>query len=110
MDLGIKGRKALLTGASRGLGKACALALAHEGVDVTIVGRTRETLDKTVAELAATGVKATGVATDISSPSGRAAALAACPEPDILLNNAEGACPAIFVNGRATTGSARSIP
>ena len=47
MDLGIRGRQALLSGASRGLGKACALALAQEGVDVTIVARTRETLEKT---------------------------------------------------------------
>jgi 3-oxoacyl-[acyl-carrier protein] reductase len=96
MELGIKGRKALLTGASRGLGKACALALAREGVDVTIVGRTRETLDRTVAELAATGVAAAGVVGDISTPTGRAAALAACPEPDILLNNAEGRLPGDF--------------
>ena len=52
MDLGIRGRKALLSGASRGLGKACALALAHEGVDVTIVARTRESLERTGAEIA----------------------------------------------------------
>ena len=47
MDLGIRGRKALLTGASRGLGKACAMALAQEGVDITILARTRETLEAT---------------------------------------------------------------
>ena len=47
MDLGIRGRKALLSGASRGLGKACALALAREGVDVTIVARTRDALERT---------------------------------------------------------------
>ena len=58
MDLGIRGRKALLSGASRGLGKACALALAHEGVDVTIVARTRDVVEKTGAEIAqATGVR-----------------------------------------------------
>ena len=51
MDLGIRGRKALLVGASRGLGKACALALAREGVDVTIVARKREPLEATVAEI-----------------------------------------------------------
>ena len=46
MDLGIRGRKALLFGASRGLGKACALALAQEGVDLTIVARKRDVLEK----------------------------------------------------------------
>jgi 3-oxoacyl-[acyl-carrier protein] reductase len=97
MDLGIRGRKALLVGASRGLGKACALALAHEGVDVTIVARTRETLERSAAEIAgATGVKVTPVAGDITSKEGRAAAIAACPEPDILLNNADGPAPGDF--------------
>jgi 3-oxoacyl-[acyl-carrier protein] reductase len=96
VDLGIAGRKALMIGASRGLGKACALALAREGVAVTIVARTRESLERTVAEIAATGARASGVAADISTPAGRAAALAACPEPDILLNNAEGRLPGDF--------------
>ncbi len=97
MDLGIRGRKALLSGASRGLGKACALALAHEGVDVTIVARTRDVLEKTGAEIAqATGVKVTTVAGDITTAQGRSAALAACPQPDILLNNADGPLPGDF--------------
>ena len=97
MDLGIRGKKALLSGASRGLGKACALALAHEGVDVTIVARTRDVLEKTGAEIAqATGVKVTTVAGDITTPQGRSAALAACPQPDILLNNADGPLPGDF--------------
>jgi 3-oxoacyl-[acyl-carrier protein] reductase len=97
MDLGIRGRKALLSGASRGLGRACALALAQEGVDVTIVARTRDVLEKTGTEIAAaTGVKVTTVAGDITSKEGRAAALAACPAPDILLNNADGPLPGDF--------------
>ena len=97
MDLGIRGRRALLTGASRGLGKACALALAREGVEVTIVARTRATLDHAVAEIIATTAgKAHGVAADIATPQGRAAALAACCEPDILLNNADGRPPGDF--------------
>ena len=63
MDLGIRGRKALLTGASRGLGRACAFALAQEGVDVTIVARRREALEKTAAEIrAASGVEVATVA------------------------------------------------
>jgi len=97
MDLGIRGKKALLSGASRGLGKACAFALAHEGVDVTIVARTRDVLEKTGAEIAAaTGVTVKTVAGDITTPAGRSAALAACPEPDILLNNADGPLPGDF--------------
>ena len=97
MDLGIRGKKALLSGASRGLGRACAFALAQEGVDVTIVARTRDALDKTGAEIAAaTGVKVTTVAGDITTKAGRSAAVAACPEPDILLNNADGPLPGDF--------------
>ena len=97
MDLGIRGRTALLSGASRGLGKACAFALAREGVDVTIVARRRDVLEQTGAEIAAaTGVEVTVVAGDITTKEGRSAALAACPEPDILLNNADGPLPGDF--------------
>jgi 3-oxoacyl-[acyl-carrier protein] reductase len=97
VDLGIRGRKALLSGASRGLGKACALALAHEGVDITIVARTRDVLEKAGAEIAqATGVKVTTVVGDITTQQGRSAAVAACPQPDILLNNADGPLPGDF--------------
>src|SRR6516164_3463098 len=97
MDLGIRGRKALLSGASRGLGRACAFALAREGADVTIVARRRDVLEKTGAEIAAaTGVKVTTVAADITTGAGRSAALAACPQPDILLNNADGPAPGDF--------------
>src|ERR1700730_392490 len=95
--MGIRGRKALLSGASRGLGKACAFALAGEGVDVTIVARTREPLEQAGAEIAAaTGAKVQTVAGDITTAAGRSAALAACPEPDILLNNADGPLPGDF--------------
>src|SRR6059036_2763970 len=80
VDLGIRGRRALLSGASRGLGRACAFALAQEGVELTIVARRRDALEKTAAEIsAATGAKVVPVAGDITSPPGRAAALAACP-------------------------------
>jgi 3-oxoacyl-[acyl-carrier protein] reductase len=97
MDLDIRGRKALLSGASRGLGKACAMALAHEGVDITIVARTRDVLENACAEIrTATGAAVTPVVGDITTPQGRAAALAACPEPDILLNNADGPMPGNF--------------
>ena len=96
MDLGIRGRKALLSGSSRGLGKACALALAQEGVDVTILARTRDALERTADELRATGVTVTAVGGDIATPHGREAALAACPAPDILVNNADGRLPGDF--------------
>jgi 3-oxoacyl-[acyl-carrier protein] reductase len=96
MDLGIRGRKALLSGASRGLGKACAMVLAQEGADITIVARTRDVLERTADELRATGVKVTTVVGDIATPQGREAALAACPAPDILVNNADGRLPGDF--------------
>ena len=97
MDLGISDRRALLCGASRGLGKACALAVAKEGVHVTIVARTRNVLERTADDIrAATGVRVTPVVADITTVEGRAAALTACPEPDILLNNADGPAPGDF--------------
>jgi 3-oxoacyl-[acyl-carrier protein] reductase len=96
MDLEIRGRKALLSGSSRGLGRACAMALAQEGADVTIVARTRDVLERTADELRATGATITAVSGDIATPQGRAAALAACPAPDILVNNAEGRLPGDF--------------
>src|SRR5262245_29693986 len=97
MDLGIRGRKALLSGASRGLGRACALALAQEGVDVIIVARRRDALEKAAAEIrAATGAEVATVAADITTAAGRSAALAACAQPDILLNNADGPLPGDF--------------
>lgn len=96
MDLGISGRKALLSGASRGLGKACALALAREGADVTIVARTRDVLERTADEIRQTGVTVTPVMGDIATPAGREAALEACPAPDILINSADGSLPGDF--------------
>ena len=97
MDLGIRGRTALVCAASKGLGKACAMSLAREGVEVTIVARTAATLDATATEIhGATGAKVTAVAADITTTAGRTAALAACPAPDILINNAGGPPPGDF--------------
>ena len=91
MDLGIRGRQALVCGASKGLGRGCAEALAAEGVHVTIVARNAETLDATAAEIRQkTGVTVTTVACDITKANGRILALAACPQPDILVTNAGG--------------------
>src|SRR5579872_4616589 len=97
MDLGLKGKRALVCAASRGLGRGCALALAREGVDLVITARGREALEATAAEIRKlTGVKVTAVAGDIATPEGRAAALAALPSPDILVNNAGGPPPGDF--------------
>src|SRR4029077_15554443 len=97
VDLGIRGKSALVCGASRGLGKACALALAREGVDLTIVARTRDALERTGAEIAqATGVKVVSVAADLTTPAGRAAAAGAASQPDILGNNSQGPLPGNF--------------
>lgn len=97
MDLGIAGRKAIVCAASKGLGRACAMSLAREGVDVVITARTPGPLEQTAEEIrVATGVKVITVASDITTEAGRAAVLAACPEPDILVNNAGGPPPGDF--------------
>ena len=97
MDLGITGRKAIVCAASKGLGRACAFSLAHNGVDVTIVARTREALESTAEEIRReAGVRVVAVAEDITTAKGREAALNACPQPDILVNNAGGPPPGDF--------------
>src|SRR3972149_3825961 len=83
MDLGIRGKTALVCAASKGLGKGCALALAREGVNVVITARGQEALEATAEEIRkATGAKVVAVAGDITTAEGRAQALAACPNPD----------------------------
>lgn len=97
MDLGIAGKKAIVCAASKGLGRGCAESLAREGVDVTICSRTVETLEQTAKEIRALGGGAvTAVACDITTDEGRAAVLEACPNPDILINNAGGPPPGDF--------------
>jgi 3-oxoacyl-[acyl-carrier protein] reductase len=96
MDLGIKGRTAIVCAASKGLGKGCAQALAREGVDVTICARGAEALDATAKELGAAGVQVTPVVCDVTTEEGRKTLLAACPNPDILINNAGGPPPGDF--------------
>jgi NAD(P)-dependent dehydrogenase (short-subunit alcohol dehydrogenase family) len=66
MDLGLKGANALVTGASRGIGRAIAEALAAEGANVALCARGKESVDETVTALAAMGVKATGSAFDVA--------------------------------------------
>ena len=88
MDLGIAGRKAIVCASSRGLGRACAKALAQAGCEVVINGRDREQLAATAAELhQATGAKITPVAADVATADGQRALFDACPKPDVLVNN-----------------------
>ncbi len=98
MDLGIEGKWALVCAASKGLGKGCAAALVREGAHVVITARGAAALEATARELRALrpGVEVRAVAGDIATPEGRAAALAACPQVDILINNAGGPPPGDF--------------
>jgi len=88
MDLGVEGKTAIVSAASRGLGRACAESLAREGVDVTIMARSADALEATAREIAdATGRRITPVAGDFNSIEDRARLFEACPSPDILVNN-----------------------
>ena len=97
MDLGLAGKRALVCAASRGLGRGCAEALAREGAAVTICARGDDAVRKAAAEIgASTGHAVQWVACDITTAAGRSAALAACPQPEILVNNAGGPPPGDF--------------
>jgi 3-oxoacyl-[acyl-carrier protein] reductase len=99
MDLGIKGRTAIVCAASKGLGRACAWSLAREGVDLTICARGKDALEDAAGAIRkAFGVKVNALALDVTTPDGRAQLLAACPQPDILVNNAGGPPPGDFRN------------
>jgi hypothetical protein len=88
MDLGIRGRKAIVCGSSQGLGKGCALALAEAGVNLVINGRPQDILEETAEEIRrAAGVAVIPVAAGVSTREGQDFLLAACPEPDTLINN-----------------------
>jgi 3-oxoacyl-[acyl-carrier protein] reductase len=99
MDLGIAGRTAIVCASSRGLGHACAVALAEEGVDVVLNGRSR---DRGVEALEAVRRVAKGkvmfVEGDVTTQAGQEALLEACPSPDILVNNNAGPDPARFLD------------
>lgn len=97
MDLGIAGRRAIICGASTGLGLGVARALAEDGVEVFMAARGEDRLRAAADDLrAVTGAKVMAVVADCTSDKGRAALLAACPEPDILINNAGGPPPGNF--------------
>ncbi|MBT9494221.1 MAG: SDR family oxidoreductase [Paucibacter sp.] len=98
MDLGLTGRWALVCAASKGLGAGCAEALVREGCNVVITARGAEALEATAAALRLLNpaVEVRAVAGDIATPEAQAAALAACPQIDILINNAGGPPPGDF--------------
>lgn len=97
MDLGIKGRTAIVCASSRGLGRACATALAEAGCNLVMNGRDADVLEKTANELRKTyGVDVKAIACDIGTPEGRKAVLSAAPTPDILVNNNGGPPPKDF--------------
>jgi len=97
MDLAIRGRTAIVCAASKGLGKGCAVSLAREGVNLVITARGREALEQTASELRKNfSIDVKAVIGDITTEEGRQAALAACPAPDILINNAGGPPPGDF--------------
>ena len=97
MDLGLKGKKAIVCASSKGLGRACAMALAREGVDVVINSHSAEALETAAEDIRKeTGATVTPVACDVTTEAGRTEVLAACPDPDILVNNAGGPPPGDF--------------
>ncbi|MCK1480750.1 SDR family oxidoreductase [Bradyrhizobium sp. 197] len=99
MDLGLRGRRAIVCAASQGLGKASAMALAREGVELVIVARRRDVLESAADDIAqASGLRPSIVLADVTTSEGREAILAACPDPDILINNAGGPPPGDFRN------------
>jgi 3-oxoacyl-[acyl-carrier protein] reductase len=91
MDLGIKGRRAIVCASSRGLGRACATSLAREGCFIVVNGIDSDRVANVAAEMRRnTGAEVIAVAADINTGQGRAALLEACPAPDILVNNNAG--------------------
>jgi len=99
MDLGIKGKRALVCASSKGLGRGCAEALAAEGVDLVMNARGSEALEATAAAIrAAHGVEVITVAADITTEEGRAKVLQAAGQIDILVNNAGGPPPGMWTD------------
>lgn len=96
MDLGIRGKRALVCAGSKGLGRGCAEALAEAGVDIVLNARGAEALEQTAGALRAQGVGVTAVAADISTEAGRAQVLAVAGPVDILVTNAGGPPPGMW--------------
>jgi 3-oxoacyl-[acyl-carrier protein] reductase len=97
MNVGLEGRRAIVCASSRGLGRACATALAREGVEVVVNGRDIEHLEATAAAIRGeTGAEVTAVVADLCTDEGRERLVAACAEPDILITNNGGPAPGRF--------------
>ncbi|MDG1170586.1 MAG: SDR family oxidoreductase [Sulfitobacter sp.] len=97
MDLGIKGKKALVCASSKGLGLGCAEALAQAGVDLVMNARGAEALEASAERLRQEyGVQITTVAADVATAEGQAAVIAAAQDVDILVNNAGGPPPGMW--------------
>ena len=97
MDLGIKGKRAIVCAGSKGLGRGCATALAQAGVNLVLNARSEAALKETAQAIReAHGVEVQAVAADIATEEGRARVLAQCPNPDILVNNAGGPPPGLW--------------
>ncbi|WP_420393817.1 SDR family oxidoreductase [Acuticoccus sp.] len=103
MDLGIRGRRAIVCASSKGLGRGTAEALAAAGVDLTLNARTKDVLERTADEIRDRhNVRVQAIAVDVTTDEGRAALLEAEPQPDILINNAGGPPPGMWSDwGRA---------
>ena len=111
MDLGIRGKTAIVCASSKGLGRGCARALAGEGVDVVINARNKTVLEATARDIEeATGVKVTAVVADIATPEGRAAVLEPAPIPTSSSPTAAARRPEISAIGTGRPGSKRSTP
>ena len=98
MDLGIRGRKAIVCASSQGLGEACARALAREGVELVVNGRDAAKLEATAKSIAEeSGVRVTPFVANLNEQSEREHLVAACPDADILVNNNAGPPPGNFL-------------
>lgn len=99
MNLGLQGRKAIVCASTQGLGLACATALIDEGVEVIVNGRDPEKTARVAEQLSRRDAgKVTGIAADVTTDAGRETLLAACAEPDILVNNNGGPAPGKFLD------------
>lgn len=97
MELGIKGKRALICGASKGLGRGCAEALAEAGVDLVLNARGADALERTAADIRATyGVEVVTVAADVTTPDGQKQVISAAKGVDILVTNAGGPPPGVW--------------
>lgn len=111
MDLGIRGKRALVCASSKGLGRGCAEALAAAGVDLVMNARGGEALEAAAEAIRARhGVAVTTVAVDVATEAGQRALLDAAGSVDILVNNAGGPPRAIGATGRARISCAPLTP